>query len=75
MVPPISRATAFKIFGNYKENLKNADEGNLNIYYLFVININTKYLYVFPYLSKIIHKSNLHAGTTMRPSWMAKKPT
>jgi hypothetical protein len=44
--------TVLKTFANYKENLKNADEGKLNIYYLFVININTKYLHVFPSFSK-----------------------
>jgi hypothetical protein len=32
--------------------LKNADEGNSNFYYLFVININTKYLHDFPSFSK-----------------------
>jgi hypothetical protein len=52
MVLPMSRATVLKMFANFKENLKNADEGNLNFYYLFVININTKYLHVFQSFSK-----------------------
>jgi hypothetical protein len=52
MVLPMSRQTALKTFANYKENLKNVDEGNSNFYYFFVININTKYLYVFPSFSK-----------------------
>jgi hypothetical protein len=52
MVLPMSRETALKTFANYKENLKNADEGNSNFYYLFVFNINTKYLNVFPSFSK-----------------------
>jgi hypothetical protein len=52
MVLPMSHTTAFKTFANYKENLKNPDEGNLNLNYLFVININTKYLYVFPSFCK-----------------------
>jgi hypothetical protein len=48
----MSLATALKTFANYKENLKNANEGNLNFYYLFIINIYTKYLYVYPSFSK-----------------------
>jgi hypothetical protein len=52
MVLQMSRQTALKTFANWKENLKNADDGNLNFYYLFVININTKYLHVLPSFSK-----------------------
>jgi hypothetical protein len=52
MVLSMSRKTALKTFVNYKENLENAYEGNLNTYYLFVININTKYLHIFPSFSK-----------------------
>jgi hypothetical protein len=52
MVLLMWRETALKTFANWKENLKNADEGNSNFYYLLVININTKYLHVFPSFSK-----------------------
>jgi hypothetical protein len=48
----MSWKTALKTFVNYKENFEYAEEGNLNIYYLFVININTKYLHLFPSFSK-----------------------
>jgi hypothetical protein len=59
-----------KIFANYKENLKNVDEGNSNFYYLFVIKINTKYLHVFPSFSKdektvIVSTSELLENNTL----------
>jgi hypothetical protein len=40
------------IFTHFKTNKINADQGNSNFYYLFAININTKYLYVFPSFAK-----------------------
>jgi hypothetical protein len=40
------------IFTHFKTNKNNADQGNSNFYYLFAININTKYLYVFPSFAK-----------------------
>jgi hypothetical protein len=48
----MSQETALKTFAKYKENLKNVEEGNLNFYYLLVININTKYLCMFPSFNK-----------------------
>jgi hypothetical protein len=40
------------IFTHFKTNKINADQSNSNFYYLFAININTKYLYVFPSFAK-----------------------
>jgi hypothetical protein len=40
------------IFTHFKTNQINADQGNSNFYYLFAININTKYLYVCPSFAK-----------------------
>jgi hypothetical protein len=40
------------IFTHFKTNKINADQGNSNFYYLFAININTKYLHVFPSFAK-----------------------
>jgi hypothetical protein len=39
-------------FTHFKTNKINADQGNSNFYYLFAINIYTKYLYIFPSFAK-----------------------
>jgi hypothetical protein len=40
-------SNADKVFRNYKAN-----DGNKNLNYIFIININTKYLFVFPSFKK-----------------------
>jgi hypothetical protein len=51
MIVPFS-SEGSSIFTHFKINKINADQGNSNFYYLFAININTKYLYVFPSFAK-----------------------
>jgi hypothetical protein len=51
MIVPFSTLPS-SIFTHFKTNQINADQGNSNFYYLFAININTKYLYVFPSFAK-----------------------
>jgi hypothetical protein len=51
MIVPFSTLPS-SIFTHFKTNKINADQGNSNFYYLFAININTKYLYVFPSFAK-----------------------
>jgi hypothetical protein len=52
MIVPFNYTPPKSIFKHFKTNQINADEGNSNFYYLFAININTKYLYVFPSFKK-----------------------
>jgi hypothetical protein len=51
MIVPFSTLQS-SIFTHFKTNKINTDQGNSNFYYLFAININTKYLYVFPSFAK-----------------------
>jgi hypothetical protein len=48
IVPFLFSVNPSSIFTHFKTNQINADQGNSNFYYLFAININTKYLFVFP---------------------------
>jgi hypothetical protein len=52
MIVPFNHKPPQFIFKHFINNLLNADEGNSNFYYLFAININTRYLYVFPNFKK-----------------------
>jgi hypothetical protein len=52
MIVPFNRNVPQSLFNHFKNNQLNGDEGNSNFYYLFEININTKYLYVFPSFKK-----------------------
>jgi hypothetical protein len=52
MIVPFNCTPPKSIFKHFKTNQINVDEGNSNFYYLFAININTKYLYVFPSFKK-----------------------
>jgi hypothetical protein len=51
MIVPFSSESS-SIFTHFKTNQIIVDQGNSNFYYLFAININTKYLHVFPLFAK-----------------------
>jgi hypothetical protein len=52
MIVPFNNKSPQSIFKHTKNNLLNANERNSNFYYLFAININITYLYVFQSFKK-----------------------